>query len=163
MGPKTERDTPGPGPKIVERFSVRIAAIPFFTGIFSFSSRLYVHRDKRRGRWAELCHERAVRLFGCMQSITLLVTRTCMYLTKKRVSYMYVYMYMLRKNMCQMSLFSMCYAWKLPTIKGLSTKRLSMDIHVYFSKWRTRKRIWKKCYKKCLKIILAWYVTFSQT
>ena len=99
-------------------------------------------------------------LFGCMQNITLLVTRTCMYLTKKRVSYMYVYMYMLRKNMCQMSLFSMCYAWKLPTIKGLSTKRLSMDIHTCILASDVHANVSEK---KCLKIILAWYVTLSQT
>ena len=139
------RDTPGPGPKMVERFSVRIAGIPFLTEIFPFLSRLYIHWDKRRGRWAELCRERAVSQ-TCFCAVRLHAEHNV-----TRNSYMYAYMYMWRKNMCQMSLFSMCYAWKLPTIKGLSTKRLSKDIHVYFSNWRTCKRIWKKMLQKMFK------------
>ena len=75
-----------------------------------------------------------------------------MYLTKKkRVSYMYVYM--LRKNMCQMSLFSMWYARKLPTIKGLSTKRLSMDIHTYILASDVHANVSKKMFKNHLSMI----------
>ena len=65
----------------------------------------------------------ASALFGCMQNITLLVTRTCMYL-KKRVRYMYVYMYMLRKNICQMSLFFYVLCVKAAYHKSVKHKKI---------------------------------------
>ena len=112
---------------MVECFFIRIAGFPFLTEIFPFLSYTFTGTSAVgaepsypvSGRSARL----ASALFGCMQNITLLVTRTCMYL-KKRVRYMYVYMYMLRKNICQMSLFFYVLCVKAAYHKRVKHKKI---------------------------------------